>query len=267
MLEGLDRIDWSALRGFYGRADNVPEQLRAFASTNREGRREIYEAFQITHQGSVCEATAPAVPFLFEMARAPEVADRDEVVETLSIIAAARPPPASSFGVPRINPFTRQPMPGSERWAEDLAKVVAATRSALVAYCADALALLEDADAAVRAQAALLLSWLVECRDGALPAVRAAALREPGPRTAYLLALTRLEDREPSLASTIFAAPASESERVAAAFFLAQALGANAPPTVRTALESAGLTARFDDVLIEGGRWNPPEFLARLRAE
>ncbi|ROO87001.1 hypothetical protein EDD29_4589 [Actinocorallia herbida] len=65
MLNGLDAVAWEDLEGAYGPAGEVPGLLRRVA----EGGEDGWEALgalrgTILHQGSVCSATGPAVPFL-----------------------------------------------------------------------------------------------------------------------------------------------------------------------------------------------------------
>ena len=58
-LDGLDRVDWSALGDAYGPATKAPAFLRALASTEPEHRNYAAESlFQhIWHQGTVYSAT------------------------------------------------------------------------------------------------------------------------------------------------------------------------------------------------------------------
>jgi hypothetical protein len=71
MLETLDQVDWSQLGHAYGRATDVPEMLRALAAPDRARGEWAVEALagSIGHQGTVYDATAPAVPFLIEILR------------------------------------------------------------------------------------------------------------------------------------------------------------------------------------------------------
>ncbi|MBW5484785.1 hypothetical protein GPJ59_23610, partial [Streptomyces bambusae] len=70
MLEGIDDIDWAALRHAYGPADDVPGLLRAAGSADAGVRDEALDelASSLCHQGSVYSATAAAVPFLARLA-------------------------------------------------------------------------------------------------------------------------------------------------------------------------------------------------------
>lgn len=86
MLEGLGKLDWSALSHAYGTAEDVPDLLRALASREAlERRRALDELYScLVHQGDRYEATARAVPFLFELLDHPEVMDKPEIVWLLN---------------------------------------------------------------------------------------------------------------------------------------------------------------------------------------
>jgi hypothetical protein len=89
MLEGLDAIDWSSLTHAYGSASDVPGLLRAWASDQPEAAREAQGALfgNIYHQGTVYEATAPAVPFLIDLLARPKTCERVGLVALLASIA------------------------------------------------------------------------------------------------------------------------------------------------------------------------------------
>ena len=72
VLDGLTEIPWRELRHAYGSAEDVPGLLRVIASGDREAAEDAVHALygNIWHQGTVYEATAPAVPFLARMAAA-----------------------------------------------------------------------------------------------------------------------------------------------------------------------------------------------------
>lgn len=72
VLAGLTDIPWAELRHAYGCADDVPGILRAIADGDEETAKEAAsELFgNIWHQGTVCQATVPAVPFLARLAAA-----------------------------------------------------------------------------------------------------------------------------------------------------------------------------------------------------
>jgi hypothetical protein len=91
LLEGLDEIDWGSLQHAYGSAKDVPGQIRDLASRSKRHREKaLWELHgNIWHQHTVYEATAPAVPFLAEVALADSVPDEtgDAVILLLAEIA------------------------------------------------------------------------------------------------------------------------------------------------------------------------------------
>ncbi|MFD5830011.1 hypothetical protein [Lentzea sp. NPDC060358] len=86
MLNGLDEVDWSRLTHAYGTAGDVPDQLRALASSDAGDRGKALKQLygNIYHQGTVYKATAHAVPFLLEVLAAG--IERREVLELLVAI-------------------------------------------------------------------------------------------------------------------------------------------------------------------------------------
>ena len=72
VLAGLTDIPWASLRHAYGPAGDVPGILRAILDgdqkTAKEAASELFG--NIWHQGTVYQATAPAVPFLARLASA-----------------------------------------------------------------------------------------------------------------------------------------------------------------------------------------------------
>jgi hypothetical protein len=91
MLEGLDSFDWPTLSHAYGSARDVPALLRTISNGGRDASTAIYELFgNIWHQGTVYEATAPAVPFIGELARSTTVAESDRVQLMMLLFVIAR---------------------------------------------------------------------------------------------------------------------------------------------------------------------------------
>jgi hypothetical protein len=90
MLETLDTIDWSSLHHAYGEASDVPGFLRALLSEDEEEReialnRDLFHT--IWHQGTIYEASAYAVPFLFELLQAPQTSDKASIAYLLALLA------------------------------------------------------------------------------------------------------------------------------------------------------------------------------------
>ena len=92
MLNGLDAIDWGALKHAYGEASDVPDLLRGLLSADPNIREDaIHELFgNIWHQGTVYSASAAAVPFLFELLAADETHEKSTIACLLASIAAGR---------------------------------------------------------------------------------------------------------------------------------------------------------------------------------
>jgi hypothetical protein len=89
MLERLDAVDWAAVEHAYGPATDVPDLLRALRSPDSAARQHARHALfgTIVHQGTRYAATAPAVPFLAELALAPDTPERHRLVWLLTYAA------------------------------------------------------------------------------------------------------------------------------------------------------------------------------------
>ena len=89
MLENLNSIEWSKISHAYGPAADVPNHIRALLSPNtKEFESAIHQLLgNIWHQGTVYEATAYAVPFLYEVLLCPACRCRIDVLYLLISIA------------------------------------------------------------------------------------------------------------------------------------------------------------------------------------
>ncbi|MDR7323706.1 MULTISPECIES: HEAT repeat domain-containing protein [Catenuloplanes] len=89
MLDGLDRIDWAAMKHAYGSAADVPAMLLAMRSPDAAERSGAFDSFygSVHHQGDVYRSTTAALPFLFALATDPGTPDRAAVVTLLTSIA------------------------------------------------------------------------------------------------------------------------------------------------------------------------------------
>ncbi|MBT2232705.1 HEAT repeat domain-containing protein [Nonomuraea sp. NEAU-A123] len=89
MLASLDMIDWADLTHAYGRATDVPDQIRALRSADPNIRDKALHSLygSIFHQGTRFEASAYAVPFLLELVADPETPDRVAVLGLLTQLA------------------------------------------------------------------------------------------------------------------------------------------------------------------------------------
>ncbi|MFE4701200.1 hypothetical protein ACFRIC_29490 [Streptomyces sp. NPDC056738] len=84
----LDDVPWSELDHAYGPAEDVPELIRALYGHDEEAADEaVYELYgNIHHQGTIYEASAPAVPFLAHAAlHAPR--KREDLLMLLAVLA------------------------------------------------------------------------------------------------------------------------------------------------------------------------------------
>ncbi|MET7981235.1 MULTISPECIES: hypothetical protein [unclassified Streptomyces] len=84
----LDDVRWSDLTHAYGPAEDVPELIRALYEDDEEAADEaVHELYgNIHHQGTIYQASAPAVPFLAHAAlHAPR--KREELLMLLAVLA------------------------------------------------------------------------------------------------------------------------------------------------------------------------------------
>lgn len=88
-LEGLDAVNWSALEHALGSASDVPALLRATLSSDEDDQEFAFILLfeTIWHQGSVYEASAYVVPFLFKMLQAADTPHKGSVAHLLAALA------------------------------------------------------------------------------------------------------------------------------------------------------------------------------------
>ena len=89
MLDDLEAVPWRSLRHAFGEAANVPRLMRALGAADRDERQAaLKELFGcLLHQGSVYEATAMAVPFLFELLAAADTPEQNWIAFLVASIA------------------------------------------------------------------------------------------------------------------------------------------------------------------------------------
>lgn len=91
MLKDLDFIDWQLLTHAYGPANDIPDLLKALASSDpgtwEEALQKLYGT--LWHQGTVYQATVVAIPFLLELLEDKQVQCRDQIVLYLAELALA----------------------------------------------------------------------------------------------------------------------------------------------------------------------------------
>jgi hypothetical protein len=89
MLNDIDAVPWRTLRHAFGEASDVPRLIRALYSRDREARQAaLKELFAcLLHQGTVYEASALAVPFLFELLASNDTPERNWIAFLVASIA------------------------------------------------------------------------------------------------------------------------------------------------------------------------------------
>ncbi|MGI5242318.1 hypothetical protein [Dactylosporangium sp. CA-139066] len=181
MRQGLDEVDWAGLTHAYGPADDVPALIRALLSPDADVRGEVrHELYScIAHQGTRYPATAPAVPFLLELAADSATPDRGQLVDFLEFVATGDGQPT----------WRRYPI-GELR--------AAGPSSALAAYDAVAegvplfAALVGDADAEIAVPAAQALAVFPEHAGRSSAALADAADDDEAPVALATMALLGL---------------------------------------------------------------------------
>jgi hypothetical protein len=178
MLEGLDAVNWAAL----GQGD-VPDLLRALRSPDpaagEKGREALFGT--LVHQGTRYAATAAAVPFLAELAVAPDTPERHWLVVLLTYAAIGYDKESLPAGIVdgTLDELARTTnTPGDEQhygpWALAAYRAVQATVPSL-------LPLLDHDDVRLRRAVAHLVAWFPRWAPASLPRLRARLAAEPDP--------------------------------------------------------------------------------------
>lgn len=182
MLNDLELVPWQSLRHAFGDAREVPRQLRELASSDRELRQTaLKDLFAcLLHQGSVYEATARAVPFLFELLADPATPERSWLAFLLASIAEGQGYLKAHTGLEE------------QRWRELLAErgttleaelqredeVVRAVRLAVGRGVEQLVPFLNDSQSEIRAAVARALGQYPTRAAQLLPALEAAEASE-----------------------------------------------------------------------------------------
>lgn len=161
MLERIDTIRWTELHHAYGPAIDVPAQLRALLSSDHKIRDSaLWELFgNIWHQGTVYEATAHAVTFLWEILMGAADCDRVGVAHLIGQIACGG-------GYHKYDPDEKE-----EIWIRD-------ARAAVRQGLATATPLLTSDDPVLRVMTAHIFACFPEDAVENLPCVHAGLTRE-----------------------------------------------------------------------------------------
>ncbi|TFG17438.1 MAG: HEAT repeat domain-containing protein [Promethearchaeota archaeon] len=111
MFEGLDDVDWDNLEHAYGKASDVPILLKDLISKDPETRENaLWELYgNIYHQGTRYEATVYAIPFIFQVIRAPTTPQKADLIRFTVDLALGYPEAFLPKG------------PNVEDWMDDVA--------------------------------------------------------------------------------------------------------------------------------------------------
>jgi len=259
-VDDLGKLPWKELTHAYGSAGDVPGLLRALRTAPPDLEREespLYHLFgNIWHQGTVYEATAPAVPFLIDIAADPRTPDRAGVLSLLAEIAksSSRSDPRNDADIPET---TRREI----GWARAAHVAVANGFETLSALTR------EGPDVALAA--AHVLAQLPEHAAAAAATVRAllAAEQRSASRAGLLFLLGQTGDRSEATLAALRTAIAQEAmdQRRAAALSLArlrlQPLPAGARAAIMAAYVAPDLEANFDTLPWDAASEIAPEQL------
>lgn len=197
MLEGLDRVPWESLTHAYGPAADVPNMLRALASADAEEREDALWALygNIWHQGTVYEATAHAVPFLYELVRDPAVGDREKILQLLHAIAYGSSYLDAHQHLSYIGPKLKESPTFDEELKKELSDVEAAYLAVNEGHPILLRLLAEDRDPAVRRHAAKMLGSCMHVAAKIAPelAKRTGLDADPYVRASIAFALAKLD--------------------------------------------------------------------------
>jgi len=183
LLEKLDAVAWAELRHAYGRASDVPGQIRALSDSDISIRdRAMWELYgNIFHQGTRYEASPHAVPFLYELLACEQTPGRAEIVELLVHLALGYAetylPDGLDVAAWRVaSEQTERQLTESEReeWMQF------GVGPLLEINCYDAVRggvpllidLLKAGGTSLRTAAAYGLAWFPECAEQSIPALR-----------------------------------------------------------------------------------------------
>jgi hypothetical protein len=180
MFEGLDAIDWAALRHAYGEASDVPATLRRLVSDDESVRQEALSDLcgTIWHQGTVYEATVPAIPFLYSLLTIDGPHDKPGIVALLTVIADGRgyyqvhakeerDSSVLAAVLARRDTTLEEELKREANYVERIRAAICEGLSLLLPY-------LRDPSEEIRRFVAIALAEYPERREQSLPALRAA---------------------------------------------------------------------------------------------
>jgi hypothetical protein len=273
MLEKLNDIDWKSFSHAYGPATDVPDQLRALASSDKKVRDEAYHHLygNIYHQGTRWDASARAVPFLFELLAGKHVQEKDRIIHLIIALAMGDEEEFLPFGIDPQELFKEaedlEKRPDFERlnrldfedyeslseeeayicdrlpalWARDTYNAAAARAEMFIEF-------INNKDVEIKTAAIYAVAWFPNIANNALPVIRAVIARdeESYQKANAILSLGMLAhyqriDADIPMLMRLLSSAAPTIVRIAAAIAVATIHKASSPPEVISALiEFAG---------------------------
>jgi len=97
MLEKIDKVNWAELKHAYGTCENIPNVVRRLSHPDRAVRQGAlsYISENLFHQGTHYEVNEVALPFLLEVAAAPQAPDRIPLYRLLQAMLGSEAIPKS----------------------------------------------------------------------------------------------------------------------------------------------------------------------------
>ena len=193
-LRELADVDWATVSHAYGSATDVPALLRAFVSDVPDHREFATELlFQtVWHSGTVYDATASVVPFLYKLLAAEGVPDKARVAHLIGTVADGRSYLDCHARTPNMVATWRSILAKDGKTLEaELARElghVAAVRRAVAAGLDALYPYLHDPEPVTRRTVAVALGMFPEHAARSLPELRAAMRDEPEEDARELLA-------------------------------------------------------------------------------
>src|SRR3954452_6690271 len=113
MLENIDRVNWAELKHAYGTCENFPNVVRRLAHPDRAVRLGAlsYISENLFHQGTHYDVNEFALPFLLEVAAAPQVPDRVPLFRLLRAMLGSEAIPKSPRQRREYNAYLRRAYP------------------------------------------------------------------------------------------------------------------------------------------------------------
>lgn len=214
MLKGLDAIDWSRLNTCYGHSEEIPVALRNLLSDDAALHRVAFGTLhtELTHQGSIYEASVYVAPFLLELLALPDMPDKLSLVGLLANLGSKNAYLGDSFQELAMRLLFKDMAQAGRGESPDLQKrrseyrmAVEKTHQVVREGLPLILSLLTDDDPAMRMSVAYLLTFFPEDASWVSPIVVAQLSKEEDECviSCFLLCLGHLRSSTPEITSLL----------------------------------------------------------------